>query len=179
MRKVALLLLVAPLVLAACGGTREAMSPAAVRLVRSAVARTIDARGYHFAATFRGSAVGSGVVDNVRRIVRMSGQGTTVILVDGKSYESELHGRWHAFTDGNPTGLPFLPAFVLGRSSMSRVAEVRPREYRLWTAMPRVSFEVWLADGYVRRFQIQGATMNISRFGKAHLTAPSASKVAT
>jgi hypothetical protein len=179
MRRAALALLAGPVVLTACGSAHRAISPAALKLVRRVMQRTVRASSLHFTATYRGFSVGSGDVDNIQQIVRLrSPQGMTVIAADGTHYVSAGQGRWYTFTDGSPGVLPpFLPAYVLRHAAAGGFAQIGPREYRLWTAKPRVSFDVWLAHGYVRRLRLQGTTMNLSRFGVVHLSAPSPSEV--
>ena len=78
MRRVALLSLLAPLALVACGGSHPAASLGRPVVVRNAILKTVSAPSLHFAATFHGSRAGSGDVDNARHIVRLvSTHGTT------------------------------------------------------------------------------------------------------
>jgi hypothetical protein len=195
MRKLVLLLLVAPLALAACGSSRSA---SAVEQVRTAIARTSHAPSAHLIVKQAGTAwTGAngnraqayvrsqlGDVDNVDHLVRMrwSHPRMTVVLTPKDIYFRHLSprigGNWERIALGRlqragwtgyvPSFVPYLPgAFRHPR----RAVELSPGHFRIWvSAFPRKA-DVWVsAAGFVTRLRyVEGPfieTVELSRFGE-------------
>ncbi len=198
MKKFALLLIVAPLALVACGSSHRA---SAVEQVRAAIARTSHAPSAHLIVKQAGTAwTGAngnharayvrsqlGEVDNVDDLVRVrwSHPRMTVVLTPKDIYfrylGPRIGGNWERIARGRlqragwtsyvPSFVPYLPG---GFSHVRRAVELSPGHFRIWvSAVPRRA-DVWIsAGGFVTRIRyVEGPfieTVGLSHFGE-HLS---------
>ena len=182
MKRAALLLLVAPIALAACGSSHRASSSVALPPVRAAIAKTVGAPSLHFTATYRGSAAGSGDIDNTHHLVRLVSKYGTVLIFDGgkSAFISVARGRWAKTTSQGiaAQGLPpYDPTSLMGYLSLRGAVEIGPRHYRLWTKPHASPVDLWLSNGYVRRIRNAGTTERLSNFGEIQVSLPRPSEV--
>jgi hypothetical protein len=195
MRKLAFLLLIAPLALAACGGSHASSSQ---RLVQQALAKTAHASSANVAFTVSAKSLvqtGRGVLDNRGHLVRLTfkptstGEPAAAVVSDKTAYYRFPGQGWIAVdmhkvsSSARLSDLEQTP-YLLSHLKVQRVTALGPGHFDVWASGLAQPLYISIAStGYISQLHMRAhssfgtvvETLKLSDFGHGvHVTIPQA-----